>query len=222
MRKWECGVNCNGVVLPFVLRSAFRVERVSFKPFMTLMHSNTLSQPRALAASPVVRRTVAVAAFAAATALSAKIALPLPGTPVPFTFQPLVVLLAGGLLGARLGASSQVLYLLAGLAGLPVFALGGGAAYLLGPTGGYLLALPAAAFLAGALRGGALRTLLGLTLGLGAIYAGGLAWLALVGTVTGAVAMGLLPFVLADVAKVGLALLVVLRLRERALRLLGS
>ena len=64
--------------------------------------------------------------------------MPLPFTPVPFTFQPMVVLIGGAALGARLGMVSQVLYLLIGLAGLPVFAasplLPQGAARLLGPT----------------------------------------------------------------------------------------
>ena len=60
-----------------------------------------------LVPSRTARRAIGVAAFAAATAFGAKVAVVLPGTPVPFTFQPLFVLLAGALLGARLGAASQ-------------------------------------------------------------------------------------------------------------------
>jgi biotin transport system substrate-specific component len=179
----------------------------------------------AVAAGPsrTARRLLGVAVFAVATALSAQIALPVPGTPVPFTFQPLLVLLAGALLGARLGAASQLAYLAAGAAGLPVFAAGGGIAYLLGPTGGYLIAYPAAAFLAGAIAGGGvLRTLAGLLAGLAAIYAGGLAWLAVVGNVTTAIALGLTPFILADLVKVVLALAVTRQLHERIRRFFGS
>lgn len=160
-------------------------------------------------ASPFARRAFAVVAFAIVTAIGAKIAVPLPGTPVPFTLQPLFVLLAGALLGSRLGAASQVLYLAAGVVGLPVFAAGGGAAYLLGPTGGYLMAYPLAAFLAGAYGGRRVAPMMGALLaGLGAIYLGGLAWLSVLGTASWAVAAGLTPFVLADLVKVLIALLV--------------
>src|SRR5690606_362515 len=170
--------------------------------------------------SRTARRVLGVAAFAVATALSAKVALPLPGTPVPFTFQPLLVMLAGALLGARLGAASQLLYLAAGVVGLPVFVAGGGVAYLLGPTGGYLLAYPLAAFVVGSLVGsGAGSALLALLDGLGVIYVGGTAWLAAVGAFDFAVAAGLRPFVLADLVKVLLAVVVTVRLRERALQL---
>src|SRR5690349_20170560 len=128
-----------------------------------------------------LRMAIGVAVFAILTALSAKLQVILPGTPVPFTFQPLLVLLSGALLGARLGAASQALYLAAGAAGIPAFAFGGGAAYLLGPTGGYLLAYPLAAFVVGALiRPGYLRTALAMLAGLAIIYAGGVSWLGLV------------------------------------------
>jgi biotin transport system substrate-specific component len=169
------------------------------------------------------RRAIGVLAFVLATALSARLALPIPGTPVPFTFQPLVVLLAGALLGARLGAASQLAYLAAGAVGLPVFAAGGGAAYLLGPTGGYLMAYPLAAFVVGALAGGtAVRLAVGLVAGLVVIYAGGVAWLTVLGGFDAAVAMGLRPFVLADLVKAMLVLLVALRLRSRSRELFGA
>lgn len=169
------------------------------------------------------RRAIGVVAFVLATALSARLALPIPGTPVPFTFQPLVVLLAGALLGARLGAASQLAYLAAGAVGLPVFAAGGGAAYLLGPTGGYLMAYPLAAFVVGALAGGAaVRLAVGLLAGLVVIYAGGVAWLTVLGSFDAAVAMGLSPFILADLVKAMLVMLVALRLRDRARELFGA
>lgn len=169
------------------------------------------------------RRAIGLLAFVVATALSARLALPIPGTPIPFTFQPLVVLLAGALLGARLGAASQIAYLLAGAAGLPVFAAGGGAAYLLGPTGGYLLAYPLAAFVVGSLSaGGAARLVLGLLGGLAVIYAGGVAWLTALGSFDAAVALGLRPFVLADLVKAGLVAVIALRLGDRARELFGA
>src|SRR6266436_5432153 len=100
-------------------------------------------------------RVVDVMLGAVLVALAALISIPLPDTPVPMTLQPMAVLLVGGLLGARLGALSMILYLAMGAAGLPVFTpsplLLPGIARLFGQTGGYLLAYPIAAYAVGAI-----------------------------------------------------------------------
>ncbi|HZI81431.1 MAG TPA: biotin transporter BioY [Vicinamibacterales bacterium] len=175
---------------------------------------------RSDAGTSLVTRAVAVLFFAALTAAAAQISVPLPFTQVPFTFQPTVVLLSGLVLGPRLGAASQALYLAAGIAGLPVFAasvtLPPGAWRLLGPTGGYLLSYPLAAFVAGALaRRGFdrryLTSILAMAIGLVVIYTCGTLWLAYASfgrTAVGlasAFATGVAPFVLADVVKLAAA-----------------
>ena len=151
------------------------------------------------------------------TVVAAQISIPLPFTPVPFTLQPMVVLLAGAALGPRLGMTSQVLYLALGLAGLPVFAaspvLPQGFARLLGPTGGYLMSYPFAAFVAGyfAERGfdrRYLTSVLAMTAGLSVVFASGVAWLAFGAPHVGlsaAIATGFAPFIPADIVKVLLA-----------------
>ena len=157
------------------------------------------------------------------TAAAAQISFPLPFTQVPFTFQPMVVLIGGLVLGSRLGLISQVLYLTAGVVGLPVFAasltLPPGALRLLGPTGGYLMAYPIAAFVVGSLaeRGWAGRyvtSVAAMLVGLALIYAAGTMWLAYFARLasgsaaigmTAALASGVYPFVLADLAKLGAA-----------------
>jgi len=99
-----------------------------------------------------IRRAAAVVLGALIVAAAAQVSIPLPGTPVPMTLQPMAVLLVGGLLGAPLGALSMILYLAMGAAGLPVFTPTVplvGFARLFGPTGGYLLAYPIAAYAAG-------------------------------------------------------------------------
>ena len=92
-----------------------------------------------------------VIAFSILTAISAQISIPV--KPVPFTLQTMIVLLAGAFLGAKNGAYSQLLYLFIGAIGLPVFAHTAdgtmGFARLVGPTGGYLLAFPIAAYIVG-------------------------------------------------------------------------
>ena len=157
-------------------------------------------------------RLALVGCFALLTWLGAKIAVPLPGTPVPGTLQTLAVLRAGAFLGARAGAGSQAVYILMGAAGLPVFALAGaGPFYLLGPTGGYLFGFVAAAFLVGVLLSGrASRGVLGsgaaFLSGAAIIHVFGVAWLAVVlGDPAAAVRAGVSPFILFDLAKVVVA-----------------
>ncbi|UCC75150.1 MAG: biotin transporter BioY [Gemmatimonadota bacterium] len=167
---------------------------------------------------------IGVTVFTIATALTARIAIPIPGTPVPFTLQVACVILAGALLGPRLGAASQIAYVVTGALGAPVFAAGGGLAYLLGPTGGYLLAFPLAAYTVGAIAprsAGLIRLVTGLTAGVAVIYAGGAAWLAVMtGNLGMALTAGVGPFLVLDVLKVALALLISVRIRPRALELL--
>lgn len=87
-------------------------------------------------------------AFSLLMVLAANVAVPV--KPVPFTLQTMIVLLSGAFLGARNGAFSQIIYLALGLIGLPVFAnFNFGPAALIGPTGGYLLSWPFAAYLVG-------------------------------------------------------------------------
>ena len=157
-------------------------------------------------------------------ALSAQVALPLPFSPVPMTLQGLAVILVGGVFGAAAGAGAMVLYLIAGAFGAPVFAMGGsGLARLLGPTGGYLLAFPVAALVAGAFaeRGRPIRCAFGALAAMLVIHLGGWAHLALVsGNMTQAAAFGVTPFLVQDSLKVLLAALVLWRahhaLRPRA------
>src|SRR5438874_12949753 len=158
----------------------------------------------------IIRRVVAVVLGAALVAVAAQVSIPLPGTPVPMTLQPLAVLLVGGLLGGPLGALSMILYLAMGAAGLPVFTPTVplvGIARLVGPTGGYLLAYPVAAWAVGALLtpgrrpGGSrpqwVRAALAVLAGLVLIHLGGLAQLAIItGSISAAARFGTVPFLL--------------------------
>jgi biotin transport system substrate-specific component len=111
-----------------------------------------------------------ILSFTALTAVAAQITVPV--KPVPFTIQTMMVLLAGAFLGAKNGAYSQIVYLFLGCLGLPVFAQipdpAIGFARLIGPTGGYLLAFPFAAFITGYIvqnRKSYLNTVLGMFAG---------------------------------------------------------
>ena len=161
-------------------------------------------------------RAAAVLLAVMLTAAAAQFTMPLPFTAVPFTLTPFAVMLTGAVLGSRLGFLSQALYLAAGAAGLAVFApsvmLPPGAARLIGPTGGYLLAYPVAAFVTGWLaeRGWDRRyasSLLSMLAGLAIIYAGGVSWLSLTPgqTIGSAIAGGFAPYILLDLVKAAAA-----------------
>jgi biotin transport system substrate-specific component len=160
-----------------------------------------------------LRKMILAALMAALISVAAQLSFPLPFSPVPLTLQVLVVLLAGGLLGATWGAAAMLLYLLLGVVGLPVFSRGGhGLASLLGPTGGYLMSYPIAAAAVGLLAPssrapGLLRTGGAMLAGLALIYLGGGGWAVLWGgQAMAAVVYGwVLPFVPLDLVKLALA-----------------
>jgi biotin transport system substrate-specific component len=160
---------------------------------------------------------------ALAVAAAAQVAVPVPLSPVPMTLQPLAVLAVGGLLGAGGGIAALVTYLALGIMGFPVFAGGAsGAAHLIGPTGGYLLAFPVAAGLTGALagdRGNVARVLGACALGMVVIHVGGVAQLAVLGgDPSTAFRVGFVPFLTGDLIKVGLAAAVIVVVRPMARR----
>jgi len=169
-------------------------------------------------ATPI--KAAATLFVAVLTAAASQISVPLPFTPVPFTFQPMIVLLGGVVLGPRLGMAAQLMYLAAGAAGLPVFAyspeLPQGIGRFFGPTGGYLMAYPFAAFVAGSLavRGfdrRYLTSVVAMAAGLAVIFLGGVTWLTLYApgadgrSLAAALATGFYPFVVADAIKLCLA-----------------
>jgi biotin transport system substrate-specific component len=154
---------------------------------------------------------LSVGFVAVLTAAAAQLSFPLPFTPVPFTIQPMIVLIGAAALGSRLGALAQIFYLMLGVAGLPVFAfspeLPQGMARLLGPTGGYLMAYPIAAFVTGLLaeRGldrHYLSSIAAMGIGLSVIFLGGVLWIARAAGIETALATGLYPFIVVDVIKV--------------------
>jgi biotin transport system substrate-specific component len=159
-----------------------------------------------------------VVGFALLLALSAKVGIPVPGTPVPATLQVMVVLATGAFLGPWGGLASVTTYLLSGIAGAPVFALGGGPTYLMGPTGGYLIGFLPAVYLAGLLAGRCrgLWSLFGaFTLSCMIIHLSGWAQLSALSGPAEAFRTGALPFLFLDLLKAFLTAALVLGVRSR-------
>ncbi len=150
-----------------------------------------------------------IVAFAVLTFLSAQVAVPT--QPVPFTLQTMLVLLSGAFLGARNGAYSQILYLAAGIVGLPVFAgFTFGIAKFFGPTGGYLLSFPFAAFLVGYIiekRSSSIAILFSFVAGILLILLAGASYLAIFmnGNFSNALFSGAIIFSLWDLVKIAAA-----------------
>jgi biotin transport system substrate-specific component len=166
----------------------------------------------------LVRDIALIAGAALLTGLSAKVSFPVPGTPVPVTLQTFAVLLSGAALGLHRAAISMALYLVAGLAGVPLFAASGDA------TLGYVVGFFLAASVVGALasRGGdrtVWRTIGTMAVGTVLIYAIGMPWL-MVSTgmdLPTAFAQGVVPFLIGD----GLKVLVAAGLLPAAWKLTG-
>lgn len=156
----------------------------------------------------MVRNIALIIAGSLLIALGARVAVPIPFSPVPMTLQTLAVILVGAALGSKRGCAAAMLYLLEGVSGLPVFAHPLG---LAGPTAGYLLAFPVAAFFAGFCteRGwtrSVPRSVLAMAGAIAIIHLGGWSWLS---TVQGlgpraAFLAGVAPFVVSDVIKIAI------------------
>jgi len=154
---------------------------------------------------------ITIALFSALTAIGAYIYIPLPFSEVPITLQTMFTYLAGAILGGYLGALSQLIYLLIGVAGLPIFAGGGsGLSVLIGPSGGYLIGFIMAAFVIGELKKikrGFVWLFICLVVGTSIIYILGVVqlmnWAKI--SVNQAIVIGVLPFIFGDLIKILLA-----------------
>lgn len=171
---------------------------------------------------PLLAGGVTVLLSAAFITLGAKLQIPF--WPVPMTLHTLAVFLVSALLGPRLGVAAMAIYLGAGAMGLPVFSgtpeRGIGLAYMMGPTGGYLLGFLLASGLIGWLAAGRgwIGTTLAMLAGLAVVYAAGMAWLSIYVPVPDLLAQGVTPFLLGDLVKVMLAA----TLASGAIRLQGG
>lgn len=177
----------------------------------TIIAKNETLLEIALAPLDFVRQVGLVIGFSLLTALSAQIVIPIGA--IPITGQTFAVLLTGALLGSRLGAITMIVYLLEGASGLPFFSGGhGGLLHLMGPTGGYLIAFPAAAFITGAFaEHGWDRKFLtaGAAMAVGSlvIMLSGWVWFSLVMRTSPAITLfdTVLKFIPGDIVKIGLA-----------------
>ena len=166
-----------------------------------------------------IKEMILTALFAALTAVGAFIKVPLPY--IPFTLQYFFCAFAGIFLGARLGAVSQILYIIIGLIGIPVFTEGGGPSYVLKPTFGYLIGFIAAAWVIGKIlqndtKPSILKLIAAQIVGLVPMYAIGVTYLYFISNVylnkdmpfTIAVKFGFIPFIGTDLVKIIAAALV--------------
>ena len=186
----------------------------------TAIQTVSASQARGL---EFTRNLALVVGGSLVVALCARITIPIPGTPVPLTVQNFGVLLVGLMLGSRRGFAALALYLAEGAMGMPVFSPGGagGIAQMLGVTGGFLLAYPLVAWLAGFVlehgRKTFARAALAGLLGEILLFTSGLTWLAvLTHSVTQAFRWGLYWFLFAEIIKVMMAAGIASRWQRRS------
>jgi len=171
--------------------------------------THNLVYDRDISGNKSVSALIGVIFFVIATTLGAYVRIPVEGSPVPITMQTFFVMLAGAVLGCRLGSFSQFAYLAIGAAGLPIFqGYSFGTAYLLGPTGGYLAGFVFAAYFTGKTLGspgqGLKKIIAYFVIGDLIIHTCGTAWLIYLYKmdIVKAVSAGILPFIPGETAKI--------------------
>ena len=185
--------------------------------------TNTLVLNREIANSRTLNALIGVTFFILATALGAYVRIPGPGSPVPITLQTFFVVLAGAVLGKKLGVLSQAGYIFLGAAGFPIFqGYAFGPAHILGPTGGYLIGFMAASFLIGKIletgRDTLFKIIYTFAVGNAVLYGFGIIWLILLYRISliNAIVIGVLPFLAVEAAKITLAAFIYRKISSRS------
>lgn len=189
------------------------------------MNSHAVTADKEIITNRAANAVIGVVFFILATALGAYVRIPVAGSPVPITLQTFFVVLAGAVLGRRLGIASQLGYLMLGVSGIPVFqGASFGIAHILGPTGGYLAGFVLAAYLVGWLTGfkgsNIYWIIASFIVGNIALYTLGVLWLMILYkiNISSAVSIGILPFIPGEALKVFFASVVYSGISERSKR----
>jgi|SRR3712207_953142 len=160
-----------------------------------------------------------IALFTALTAVMSQISIPLPFGPIPFTLQTFAIYLCAIILGSRLGTISQIIYVLLGAIGIPVFAsFSGGLQCILGPTGGFIIAFPIVTFIVGKITSKNKSTILTFTeliFTLIFLYAMGITQLCFITKMPllKAIMVGAVPFIPLDIVKIIIAYIIGVKIK---------
>lgn len=163
----------------------------------------------------LIKDIVSVLFFSILTGISAGLKIEI--GPVPITMQTLVVLLSGAYLGSKKGAISQLAYLTVGITGIPWFSRGGGLSYILSPTFGYLIGFISASYMVGFFikkNRNIFNIIKSLIVGNFFVYSFGILWLSRIFGLSKSLAIGLYPFILGDILKMFLAIIILKNIKQ--------
>ena len=163
----------------------------------------------------LIKDIISVLLFSVLTGISAGLKIEIGA--IPITMQTLIVLLSGAYLGSKKGAISQLTYLTIGITGIPWFTRGGGLAYILSPTFGYLLGFIPAAYIVGMLikeNKNSLSIIKSFIAGNFFIYSFGILWLLRTFSLSQTLTIGLYPFILGDILKIFLAIIILKNIKH--------
>jgi len=163
----------------------------------------------------LIKDIISVLFFSVLTGISAGLKIEIGA--VPITMQTLVVLLSGAYLGSKKGPISQLAYLIAGITGIPWFSRGGGFAYILSPTFGYLVGFIPASYIVGVLikkNQNILNSIKSFIAGNFFIYLFGILGLLRIFDLSKALTVGLYPFILGDLLKIFLAIIILKNIKQ--------